>query len=202
MKLSKLFAVLVVLSMLLTACGQAAPATVVEEPVATDAPAAEALHHRCPSNQTVNLTLSFWGSDLDTQVYQERVNMFMEKNPDIKVELLYIPSDYSQKVQTMIAGGTAPDVIQLSEDVHSYSSKGQVISLNDFVAKDGLDLKVRYGESGGLTTAYSLTEIYTPCPTVVARSFFITIRICSMLLAFPTRPKTGPGSNSWMQLKN
>jgi multiple sugar transport system substrate-binding protein len=80
----------------------------------------------------------------------------MEKNPDIKVELLYIPSDYSQKVQTMIAGGTAPDVIQLSEDVHSYSSKGQVISLNDFVSNDGLDLKVRYGETGGLTTAYSM----------------------------------------------
>ncbi len=157
MKLSKLFAVLVVLSMLLTACGQAAPATVVEEPVATDAPAAEApAATDAPVTEPVNLTLSFWGSDLDTQVYQERVNMFMEKNPDIKVELLYIPSDYSQKVQTMIAGGTAPDVIQLSEDVHSYSSKGQVISLNDFVAKDGLDLKVRYGETGGLTTAYSL----------------------------------------------
>ncbi len=157
MKLSKLFAVLVVLSMLLTACGQAAPTTVAEEPAATDAPAAEVpAATEAPKTEPVNLTLSFWGSDLDTQVYQERVNMFMEKNPDIKVELLYIPSDYSQKVQTMIAGGTAPDVIQLSEDVHSYSSKGQVISLNDFVTNDGLDLKVRYGETGGLTTAYSM----------------------------------------------
>ncbi len=157
MKLSKLFAVLVVLSMLLTACGQATPTTVAEEPVATDAPVVEVpAATDAPVTEPVNLTLSFWGSDLDTQVYQERVNMFMEKNPDIKVELLYIPSDYSQKVQTMIAGGTAPDVIQLSEDVHSYSSKGQVISLNDFVSKDGLDLKVRYGETGGLTTAYSM----------------------------------------------
>lgn len=157
MKLSKLFAVLVVLSMLLTACGQATSTTVAEEPVATDAPVAEVpAVTEAPMTEPVSLTLSFWGSDLDTQVYQERVNMFMEKNPDIKVELLYIPSDYSQKVQTMIAGGTAPDVIQLSEDVHSYSSKGQVISLNDFVSKDGLDLKVRYGETGGLTTAYSM----------------------------------------------
>ena len=157
MKLSKLFAVLVVLSMLLAACGQAIPTTVAEEPVATDAPVVEVpAATEAPVTEPVNLTLSFWGSDLDTQVYQERVNMFMEKNPDIKVELLYIPSDYSQKVQTMIAGGTAPDVIQLSEDVHSYSSKGQVISLNDFVSKDGLDLKVRYGETGGLTTAYSM----------------------------------------------
>ena len=145
MKLSKLFAVLVVLSMLLGACSQvptAAPAA--EVPAATEAAATE----------SSNLTLSFWGSDLDTQVYQERVNMFMEQNPDTKVELIYIPSDYSQKVQTMIAGGTAPCIIQLSEDVHSYSSKGQIISLNDFITKDNIDLKARYGETGGLTTAY------------------------------------------------
>ena len=157
MKLSKLFAILVVLSMLLTACGQATPTTVVEEPVATDAPAAEVpAATDAPVTEPVNLTLSFWGSDLDTQVYQERVNMFMEKNPDIKVELLYIPSDYSQKVQTMIAGDTAPDVIQMSEDGHYYSPKGHVISINDFVAKDWLDLNARYGETGGLTNSYSL----------------------------------------------
>ena len=141
MKTFKLFAVLVILSMLLAACGQ----------TAANEPAVEA-----PADEPVNLTLSFWGSDLDTQVYQKRVDMFTAKNPNIKVELVYIPSDYSQKVQTMIAGGTAPDIIQLSEDVHSYSSKGQIISLNDFVAKDKVDLKVRYGETGGLTTAYSM----------------------------------------------
>ena len=86
MKLSKLFAVLVVLSMLLTACGQAAPTTAVEAPAATDAPAAEVpAGTEAPVTEPVNLTLSFWGSDLDTQVYQERVNMFMDKNPDIKL---------------------------------------------------------------------------------------------------------------------
>jgi multiple sugar transport system substrate-binding protein len=137
MKTYKLFAALVILSLLLVACGQT---TTVE----------------APPDEPVNLTLSFWGSDLDTQVYQKRVDMFTAKNPNITVELVYIPSDYSQKVQTMIAGGTAPDIIQLSEDVHSYSSKGQIISLNDFVAKDSLDLKARYGETGGLTTAYSM----------------------------------------------
>jgi multiple sugar transport system substrate-binding protein len=159
MKLSKLFAVAVLVSMILSACGQAATPTAVPEvpavteaPVVTEAPAAT----EAPMAEPVNLKLSIWGSDLDTQVYQNRLDLFTAKNPDIKVELIYIPSDYSQKVQTMIAGGTAPDIIQLSEDVHSYSSKGQIISLNDFVAKDNLDLKARYGETGGLTTAYSM----------------------------------------------
>jgi multiple sugar transport system substrate-binding protein len=99
--------------------------------------------------------MSVWGSDLDTQVYQNRLDLFTAKNPNTKVELVYIPSDYSQKVQTMIAGGTAPCIIELSEDIHSYSSKDQIIPLNDYVAKDNIDLKARYGETGGLTTAYS-----------------------------------------------
>jgi multiple sugar transport system substrate-binding protein len=97
-----------------------------------------------------------WGSDLDAQVYQARLDLFTAKNPNIKVELVYIPSDYSQKVQTMIAGGTSPDIIEVAEDVHSYSSKGQIISLNDFVSADKIDLKARYGETGGLTGAYSM----------------------------------------------
>lgn len=154
MKLSKLFVMIVLSSILLAACGQAATPTeapAVEPTKAAEAPAATDV----PVVEPVNLQLSVWGSDLDTQVYQKRLDQFMAMNPDIKVELLYIPSDYSQKVQTMIAGGTAPDIIQLSEDVHSYSSKGQIIPLDDFIANDNIDLKARYGETGGLTPAYS-----------------------------------------------
>jgi multiple sugar transport system substrate-binding protein len=159
MKLSKLFSVIVLLSLLLAACGKTAaptdaPAAVepTAAPVMTEAPAAT----EAPNAEPVSLKLSVWGSDLDSQVYQKRLDMFMAKNPDIKVELVYIPSDYSQKVQTMIAGGTSPDILQVAEDVHAYSGKGQIISLNDFVSSSGLDLKARYGETGGLTPAYSM----------------------------------------------
>lgn len=165
MKTTKLlFFLFVALSMILAACGQAQPtdaptAAMEEKPTEsseapTDAPAEAPTE--APAAEDINLKLSIWGSDLDVQVYQKRLDLFTAQNPNIKVELVYIPSDYSQKVQTMIVGGTAPDIIQLSEDVHSYSSKGQIISLNDFIAKDGIDLKARYGETGGLTTAYSL----------------------------------------------
>ena len=163
MKATKLMIVIVVLGMLLSACGQTVnptattapvePTKAPDAPVATEAPAPTDVP---PAMEPVSLQLSVWGSDLDVQVYQKRLDLFTAKNPDIKVELIYIPSDYSQKVQTMIAGSTAPDIIQLSEDVHSYSSKGQIIALNDFIAKDNLDLKARYGETGGLTGAYSM----------------------------------------------
>jgi len=148
MKLNKLFVFSVVLIMLLTACGQAVSPT---EAPATDVAATEA-----PAAEPVTLKLSVWGSDLDAQVYQHRLDLFHEQNPNITVELVYIPSDYSQKVQTMIAGGTSPDILEIAEDVHSYSSKDQIIPLNDFVASSGLDLNARYGETGGLTGAYSM----------------------------------------------
>jgi multiple sugar transport system substrate-binding protein len=147
MKLSKLLILIVLTSMLLSACSPAATPTATTAPVE---PAKEV------ATEPVTLKLSVWGSDLDSQVYQKRLDLFTAQNPNIKVELVYIPSDYSQKVQTMIAGGTAPDIIQLAEDVHSYSSKGQIIALNDYVSKNGLDLKARYGSTGGLTGAYSM----------------------------------------------
>jgi len=162
MKLTKFFAITIIISILLAACGQAAVTTVAPATEAppvvqpTEVPATQAPVVEVPTSEPIHLTLSFWGSDLDSQVYQQRVDLFTAKNPNITVELIYIPSDYSQKVQTMIAGGTAPDIIQLAEDVHSYSSKGQIISLNDYIAADNIDLKARYGETGGLTTAYSM----------------------------------------------
>jgi len=148
MKLNKLFVFTLVMIMLLTACGQAA--------TPTEVPATDVVATEPPAPEPVSLSLSVWGSDLDSQVYQNRLDLFHAQNPNITVELVYIPSDYSQKVQTMIAGGTSPDIIEISEDVHSYSSKGQIIPLNDFVASSGLDLTARYGETGGLTGAYSM----------------------------------------------
>jgi multiple sugar transport system substrate-binding protein len=154
MKLTKLFAITIVLSMLLAACSGAMPAAPsASAPAADTAAAGDAA-----GGEPIALKLTYWGSDLDSQVYQKRVDDFTAKNPDISVELVYIPTDYSQKLQTMIAGGTAPDVMQLSEDIHSYSSKGQIIPLNDFIEQDQIDLKARYGETGGLTVAYSADD--------------------------------------------
>lgn len=39
---------------------------------------------------------------------------FEKANPTIKVERIWIPDSYEQKVTTMIAGGTPPDLVQIS----------------------------------------------------------------------------------------
>ena len=143
-KLIKLFMVLVVLSMVLGACGSGAQVTEQAEQAGGGEEAV-----------TSPLVMTVWGSQLDPEVYQARLDLFKAANPDIPVELLYIPSDYSQKVQTMMAGGQSPCVIQVAEDVHGYSGKGQIVSLNDYVSKSSIDLAQRYGSTGGLVQAYT-----------------------------------------------
>lgn len=135
-KLFKLAVLLTVISLALSACGGGAQAT--QAPQASDA-----------------MVMTVWGSQLDPEVYQARLDLFTAANPDIPVELLYIPSDYSQKVQTMMAGGESPCIIQVAEDIHGYSGKGQIIPLDDYIQQAGIDLTERYGTTGGLVSAYT-----------------------------------------------
>jgi multiple sugar transport system substrate-binding protein len=138
MKIYKTCTLLIMVSLLLTACGGGASTE------ATDAPAASEA-----------MVMTVWGSQLDPEVYQARLDLFTAANPDIPVELLYIPSDYSQKVQTMMAGGESPCIIQVAEDIHGYSGKGQIIPLDAYVQQAGIDLTERFGTTGGLVSAYT-----------------------------------------------
>lgn len=97
--------------------------------------------------ETVKLQMSVFGSENDEAVYQERLKLAKEVYPHIEVELLYVPADYSTKLKTMIVGGSAPDIMQLSEDVHAYSALGQIMPLNSLVEGAGLDLAGRFGSA-------------------------------------------------------
>lgn len=139
-KMFKILVVITILSMLFACGGKTPPEQ--DNTVATE-----------PTGEGMVMTV--WGSQLDPEVYQARLDLFTERNPGIPVELLYIPSDYSQKLQTMIAGGTAPCIVQLAEDIHGYSDKGQIIPLNSYIEETGVDMEARYGTTGGLVAAYT-----------------------------------------------
>lgn len=97
------------------------------------------------SDGKTKLTFTMWGGEADKDTYQERLDLAKEKYPDIDVELIYIPEEYAQKVQTMIAGNTAPDIMQLAEEVHIYSSKNQLAPLNELIEEADIDLDARFG---------------------------------------------------------
>ena len=97
------------------------------------------------------LTMVVWGGDLDKASYQERIDMYEASQDEVTIKLQLIPSEqYEQKVQTMIASGDGPDIMQVAEGVNIYSSKNQILPLDDLVKESGLDLEERFGPVGDL----------------------------------------------------
>jgi len=90
------------------------------------------------SAEKVTIKFSTWGSPEEVNINKELIAEFEKRNPDIHVELLYIPGgEYWQKIQTMVAGGTPPDVM-FSGTMWSYDlfSRGAVIDLQPYFEKD------------------------------------------------------------------
>jgi ABC-type glycerol-3-phosphate transport system substrate-binding protein len=75
------------------------------------------------SGSGTTITFSHWGNDQENATEKAMIAAFEKANPDIKVNANWVQSNYEQQLQTQIAGGTAPDVAQISN-----SSLGQFSS--------------------------------------------------------------------------
>ncbi len=64
------------------------------------------------------------------------------KNPGVELETQYAADDYWTKIQTQMASGIVPDTgISDTGRVISYAKTGTLLALDDFIARDGVDLK-------------------------------------------------------------
>jgi len=72
------------------------------------------------------------------QVLMEMVALFEYENPDIRVNVDMVPfGDYFTRLQTLIAGGNAPDVFELNfENFVDFASRGSLVDLNPFIDAD------------------------------------------------------------------
>ncbi len=81
------------------------------------------------------IRFSFWGSPAEVPPYQEIVNAFMKKNPEIQIEIINYPwSTYFDKIQAMMAAEDAPDVMFL-HTIPSWASKGVLEDLTPYIEK-------------------------------------------------------------------
>lgn len=69
-----------------------------------------------PSSQAKPSTVNFayWGAQTEANAIKAAVANFQSNNSSITIKQNWIQSDYLTKIQTMIAGGTAPDVMLIS----------------------------------------------------------------------------------------
>jgi multiple sugar transport system substrate-binding protein len=137
------FPMVLIISMLLSACGGAAatqapaatqPPAATEAP-ATGAPATEAPATQAPSNaEAVKLTFVGWGGPEEQDVFKKLVETFNANNPDVVIEYTPMPDDYVTKLKTMIAGGTPPDIAYIPDgDFSAFAPKGTLVSIQKYV---------------------------------------------------------------------
>lgn len=119
----------------------------------TAAPAAD--------GQTV-LRWAMWDKDL-TVYYQPLIDAFEAANPDIKIEMVDLgSSDYQTVLATQLTGsGSNFDVVAI-KDVPGYTTlvnKGVLEPLDDYIAKDGVDLAAFKGLTDQITVDGKLYEL-------------------------------------------
>jgi len=76
----------------------------------------------------VTISFSWWDGVPHEEI--TFITAFEEANPDIRVQVYSYPDgDYSQQINTMVLGGTAPDVILAWEvDLPRFAENGAIIS--------------------------------------------------------------------------
>jgi len=152
--LSKLITLLCIGSMLLTACASAtstpteAPATsapATTAPEATTAPATEApateVASSCPlpAEEGATIVFSGWGDATEQQIYRDSIDRFSTVCPGVTVDYQPIPDKFQDKLKAQMAGGTAPDVFYVDDQLmNAFASSGQLLALDDYMAQAGV----------------------------------------------------------------
>ena len=87
------------------------------------------------TNGKTTITFSMWSAVPDAP--NNFIDTFQAKYPNIKVSVNTITEgDYSQKINTMVAAGTAPDVMLLWEcDIPKLAKAGKIDKLDSYMAK-------------------------------------------------------------------
>ncbi len=66
------------------------------------------------AEKNVQIRFSWWGNELRHQATLEVINLYMKKNPHVKIEAEYRGKSDQAKIATQLASGTIADVVQLN----------------------------------------------------------------------------------------
>lgn len=149
-KMFSVVSVLIVFAMVLAACAPKATPTATEAPTvapttppteaATTAPeqptATTAAASKCPLQVEAGATITFsgWGDESEQKVYKDTITRFKAICPDVTVNYTPIPTDFQTKLKAQMAGGTAPDVFYVDDQLMTaFAASGQIMALDDLM---------------------------------------------------------------------
>jgi len=90
-----------------------------------------------PGAATTEISWYEWGDVLDKDIADRCIADFQEAHPEIRIRLEQSPTNYYDKLQTSLAGGTAADIINNQTWLfQSFSAKGVYATLDELRARD------------------------------------------------------------------
>ncbi len=139
-KILVILSCLVVSAMILTACGSSETAAeTVSEPETVAETETEESSCPLPVEEGATIVFSGWGDDSEQQIYKDSIERFKEVCPSVTVDFQPIPDNFQDKMKAQMAGGTAPDVFYVDDQLMTaFASSGQLMALDDVMAQAGV----------------------------------------------------------------
>ena len=103
----------------------------------------------------------------DKDFFKDLLEHFREKHPEINLRYDYVARDYSRKVLTQIAGGTAPDVFFIGDaHIPVFAEKGALLSLDSFIKESKVNLNDYFPQAWESYSykdkIYGISESFSP----------------------------------------
>lgn len=92
-------------------------------------------------DEKVTLTFVNWATGAEEQMYKDLISEYKKDNPNIDIKIQQVPWDgYQDKINTMVAGSAAPDIIYMSQLwFPAFASKGVLLDLSKNVNNKDFD---------------------------------------------------------------
>jgi len=161
----RLSTLLMILSVLLAACAPAAPTATAEPEVITNTIVVTATPGPVEPAEPVEITYYTFSAAPDhVEQLDQMIQLFEAAHPNIKVKVETAPFDeYFTKLQTLIAGGTAPDVFELNyENFVTYADKGVLLDLSPMMKADTTLNPEVYSERANSAFSYNGMQLGLP----------------------------------------
>lgn len=118
-------------------------------------------------DEVVTLTYTTWGSTNEIKAQTDSVKEFEKNNPNIKIKLQHIPTDYDTKLATMIAGNSPPDVaLMYKATALSWADQGKILNISSLLANDSEISQDTYINGSFIHTDKDTIIGITPCQEV------------------------------------
>ena len=147
----------------------------------------------------VTLTVDDWSSADRVEYMNQVVDAFQQANPCVTVSLVpNIENDANTRRLTMIASGTAPDLIATGESwIPLYAEAGGFLDLTPFITGDRKASTRRPSSRRRFTIRVSTKVFLTPLPKTTAPAASTSTRRCLTQPASSTRKRVGHGMTCW-----